>query len=82
MNPVSAAVIFFVTWWLVLFMVLPWGVRRTESPEIGHDHGAPARSMMWRKLAATTVIALIIFSGLYAAAEYEILTIEDLMLHL
>ena len=40
MNPVSAVVVFIVIWWLVLFMVLPFGVRRTESPEMGHDPGA------------------------------------------
>ena len=48
MNPVSAVVVFIVIWWLVLFMVLPWGVRRTETPEAGHDPGAPAKPMLWQ----------------------------------
>lgn len=49
--------VYVVTWWVVLFMVLPWGARPPESPQIGHASGAPERPMMWRKVAITTVVA-------------------------
>lgn len=82
MNIVSAIVIFIVIWWLTLFIVLPFGVRRTENPEAGHDPGAPVRPMMWRKVAVTTVITVVLFAILYAIAEYELISLQDLAIGL
>jgi predicted secreted protein len=82
MNPASAVVVFIVIWWLVLFMVLPFGVRRTETPEAGHDHGAPARPMLWRKVAVTTAISLVLFAAVYGVVEFELIALSDLMIEL
>ena len=82
MNAVSAIVVFIVIWWLVLFMVLPFGVRRTESPEVGHDPGAPAKPMIWRKAAATTAISVVLFAIVYVIAEFELISLRDLALEL
>ena len=57
MNLLTGFVVYFLIWWTILFAVLPWGVRREENPEAGHDPGAPARPMLWRKVGATTVVA-------------------------
>jgi len=81
-NIVSAIVIFIVIWWLTLFIVLPFGVRRTENPEAGHDPGAPLRPMMWRKVAVTTAITVVLFAILYAIAEYELISLQDLAIGL
>lgn len=56
---------FLVIWWLTLFAVLPWGVRRTEQNEAGHDPGAPANPMLLKKAIATTVIAAIIWGAAF-----------------
>jgi predicted secreted protein len=82
MNPASAVVVFIVIWWLVLFMVLPFGVRRTETPEAGHDPGAPARPMLWRKVGATTAITLVLFAAVYGIVEFELIALSDLMIEL
>jgi len=81
-NPVSAVVIFIVIWWLVLFMVLPFGVRRTEAPEAGHDTGAPEKPMLWRKAAATTAITLVLFAIVYVIAESGLISLQELGLEL
>ena len=78
MNPVSAVVVYIVIWWLVLFLVLPFGVRRNENPDIGHDPGAPARPMLWRKVAITTAIATVLFAAVYGVIEFEVVTLQDL----
>ncbi len=59
------AAIYFLIWWLVLFAVLPWGVRNQEeagdvSP--GTDPGAPAIHTLWRKLLWTTIISTLVFA--------------------
>ena len=69
MNLLTGFVVYFLIWWTILFAVLPWGVRRDENPEAGHDPGAPARPMLWRKVGATTVVA-----GLLWLVAYWLIT--------
>ena len=78
MNIVSAIVVYLVLWWLVLFMVLPWGINRTEAPEEGHDPGAPERPMLWRKAAVTTLIATVLFAIVYYIVNSDMLPLREM----
>ena len=65
MDWFTAAVLYIMIWWVVLFAVLPFGVRPVaEADERTGWRGAPARPLMGRKLLATTLVAL----ALWAAA--------------
>lgn len=70
MSISSSIAIYFVLWWVVLFAVLPFGVRsQVEEGESvpGSDPGAPVLPRMARKMIWTTVISLVIFAaGLWA----------------
>ena len=62
--------IYFVVWWIVLFVVLPWGVRTQEEDgnvTLGTAPGAPVRPLLVRKALATSVIAAILVGGLWLA---------------
>ena len=66
----SVLAIYFVLWWVVLFVTLPFGVRsQDEANETveGTDPGAPvAHGMVW-KLIWTTIISAVLFgAGLWA----------------
>ena len=56
----TAFAIYFVIWWIVLFLTLPFGVRSQhedgEGGVPGTDPGAPIASRMGRKLIWTTLI--------------------------
>jgi predicted secreted protein len=54
----AAGIIFVIVWWLVLFMVLPFGARPPDSVEPGMAPSAPARPRMGLKIAITTALAL------------------------
>ena len=57
--------IYFVLWWIVLFAVLPFGVKsQSESGGgvAGSDPGAPMFHRMARKLIWTTVASTILFA--------------------
>ncbi len=56
-----------IIWWLVMFMVLPWGVRRIDPDDLGagDDHGAPEKPRILLKAAITTVAAAVIFGLVY-----------------
>ncbi|MBN8974695.1 MAG: DUF1467 family protein [Rhizobiales bacterium] len=81
----SVLAIYFVLWWVVLFITLPFGVRsQDESNETieGTDPGAPVRAMMVRKLIWTTIISAIIFAiamVLYQLGYLNVGRLSDLM---
>jgi predicted secreted protein len=62
--------IFFVLWWLVLFLTLPFGVRSLHEDgggAPGTDPGAPVLPRMRSKLLWTTLISAVIFAiGMWA----------------
>ena len=77
----TAIAIYFLIWWVVLFAVLPWGIRsQTESGQVdpGTDPGAPAIPRLKLKLIWTTVVATAIFALFYVVYVNRLVTIDDL----
>ena len=72
-------VVFTVVWWLVFFVTLPFGVRRIENPEQGHDAGAPAKTHLLIKAAITTAVAGALTGGLAMAIAYGLIDIRELL---
>jgi predicted secreted protein len=56
----GTAVVFVVVWWLVLFMVLPFGAAPPAEVEPGMAESAPARPRLAVKMAITTILAALI----------------------
>ncbi len=77
MTLFSGIVVFTVIWWLVLFTVLPWGVRRTEDPEPGHAVEAPANPRILLKFAITTAIAAVLFAIAWWLIESDLITFRE-----
>jgi len=67
MDWVSIIAVYAIVWWLVLFMVLPFGVRQVDNPEPGHERGAPARPMLVIKAMVTSVIAAVVTGVVWLA---------------
>ena len=51
-------VIFVIIWWLVLFVVLPFGIQRDDDFIKGNDPGAPKNPMLKKKIYLTTIISI------------------------
>ncbi len=57
--------IYFLFWWLCLFIILPFGARsQIEAGEVepGTEPGAPFKLKIWRRLAANTLFAGLLFA--------------------
>ena len=82
----TALAIYFVVWWIVLFAILPFGVKsQAEQGEgVGHeevpgtDPGAPVKARMLRKVAWTTLISAVIYGLAMGAHSAGYLNIERL----
>ena len=77
----TAIAIFFLIWWVVLFAVLPWGIRsQHEQGEIipGTEPGAPVIANVGRKLLWTTVVSIVIFFAFYAAYVHQLISLAAL----
>ena len=73
--------IYFVVWWVVLFLTLPFGVRSQHedgSGAPGTDPGAPVATQMGRKLIWTTVLSTVIFAVGMLAYKEGLLSTERL----
>jgi len=82
MSLATAFAIYFIIWWVVLFAVLPWGVRSQDEDGTiipGSDPGAPAIPRLRRKLVWTTIVAAIVFAIWYAVYTYRLIALDDLV---
>lgn len=69
MSLFEAFLVFLVGWWMVLFMVLPFGARPPVQPALGHAASAPANPRLKRKLVVTTAIALLLTLATYSISN-------------
>jgi predicted secreted protein len=80
-SPITAFAIYFILWWVMLFAVLPWGVRSQEdSGDVapGTDPGAPIVPHLGRKLIWTTIVTTIVFAVWYVVYVNRLITIDEL----
>ncbi len=60
-NIINFFFIFCLTWWTVIFCVLPFGVKKDENPEFkGNATAAPKNAYIKIKFLVTTIITFIL----------------------
>lgn len=72
----SGSLVFIVLWWLIIFMVLPFGVRPSTEVEMepGQEPGAPHKPMLWRKVVICTAITAVVWLILYFINDAGLIT--------
>jgi predicted secreted protein len=81
MSVTTGLAIYFVVWWIVLFTVLPFGVRsQAETGEVvpGSDPGAPAVPRLRAKIIWTTIVASVVFAVLDVTYRFKLVSLDDL----
>ena len=76
MDFVSGLVVYILMWWWVFLMSLPFGVGPPAEIEQGHATSAPAKPMLWRKMAASTLIAAALFAVVYLVIRSGVISFQ------
>lgn len=69
MGWITGIVVYILTWWVVLFAILPLWVTPTDPGETGYGTGAPKRPYLWWKIALTSGVAAVIWLAIYALVK-------------
>jgi predicted secreted protein len=75
----SAVVVYVIVWWIVFFIVLPFGVRSPhetgEEVPPGHAPSAPVRPRLWLKTAIVTAVATVLWGAVYYAIANDLIAL-------
>ena len=77
----SALAIYFIIWWVVLFISLPFAMRsQAEVGEVteGTEPGAPFDPQLLRRFGWNTVLATVVFVAYYLVFHVWGLSVDDL----
>ncbi|MFO1080700.1 MAG: DUF1467 family protein [Reyranellaceae bacterium] len=79
MSWATGLMVYIVLWWIVLFAVLPLGVRKVEQPGRGQDHGAPERPDLLRKAAITTLVTAVLWIAFYLLHQADVFSFRRMV---
>lgn len=79
MGWISGIAVYIVIWWLVIFMVLPWGVQPVDQSDVekGHAASAPLRPRMLRKILITSLISAVLWLVVYAVMASGVISLRS-----
>ncbi len=78
MGPVSGTAVFFMIWWTLLFVVLPWGVTQHDGSVAGADPGAPQHNNIKRKFLITTLISAVVWVIIFLLIRSDLISFQRL----
>jgi predicted secreted protein len=74
MGWVTGVAVYVCIWWVVVFAVLPWGVKPAMDLQPGADPGAPANPRLLLKALVTTAIATLLWIIYYLIARSDLIS--------
>ncbi len=77
MSWVSGVVLYAILWCVVLFAVLPWGVRAADPADPGYASGAPANPQLPKKLLVTSMITAALWLLIFLVVEADVISFRE-----
>jgi predicted secreted protein len=78
MTIITGIVVYVVTWWVVLFVVLPWGVESSKSGVPGEMPGAPEQPRILLKFSITSGITTVLWVVIYLLVTSDVISFREL----
>ncbi len=74
MGWLTGGVVYVLIWWLVIFTVLPIGVRPSGTNDQGHEPGAPTNPRLVFKAMLTTGISAVLWVIFYLIVTSDLIS--------
>lgn len=74
MSPLAIFLIYVLSWWVLLFAVLPFGVQPQMHDRFGAS--APARTHLKKKFLVTTVLAAVVTTIIVFIITYQWIPVQ------
>ena len=68
--------VYMIIWWVVVFTILPIGIRKEDRLEKGHAEGAPKNPLILKKFVITSLIAFVLWLIVFYIIKEGILSYQ------
>lgn len=82
MTIATGIVLYLITFWTVLFAVLPWGNQAEEAPKDGQWGGAPINPRIKQKFIATAIISALLWLIMFFLIEHKVIDFQGIARHM
>jgi predicted secreted protein len=69
--------IYIMTFWLLIFCILPIGIKTEDSPIQGNDRGAPKNPSIKKRLIYNAVVSFILVSIYFILKGYGVIDLDN-----
>ncbi len=78
MDIFTGIIVYLLIWWVVLFTVLPWGNKMTDTPVEGEVASAPINPNLKKKFIITSLISLVLLVIIVTLIELDFIDFRAL----
>lgn len=78
MEIVTGIILYFIIWWTLIFMVLPWGNAPSQTIIKGHCPSAPAKPRLVKKLIWNTALTTLVWGIIYVCIKSRLIDLAHL----
>jgi predicted secreted protein len=82
MTIATGLVLYFITYWTVLFAILPWGNKAPDVPEDGQFGGAPINPRLKQKFIITAIVSAILWVIMFFLIEHKVIDFRSIATHM
>ena len=68
--------IYVIIWWIVVFTILPIGIRKQDKVKKGHAEGAPQNPQIVKKFIITSLIAFVLWLLVFFIIKKQIFSFQ------
>ena len=79
MNFVSGLLLYVLIWWVLIFVMLPLGIKKNSNPAPGLATGAPRRARIKKKLVITTLASMVVWGVVYGLVSLKVVDFRSIV---
>ena len=68
--------IYMIIWWVIVFTILPIGIKKPNKAEKGHAEGAPQNPQILKKFIITSLIAFVLWLLVFFIIKKQIFSFQ------